>query len=139
MEQIAKPLQDIAPPISRVLLSIIFIVAGFNKITGYSGTAGYMDMMGVPSALLPLVIILELGGGILLLVGYQTRLVAFLLAGFSLLSGLVFHLIPSFGMEGMAAQGETISFMKNLAIAGGLGFVFAYGAGGLSVDRRSKE
>ena len=80
--------------------------------------------------------LLALGiSGIALLVGYQARIVAVLLGGFALLSGVLFHLLPSFGMEGMAAQGEFISFMKNLAIAGGMGFVFLHGAGSHSVDR----
>lgn len=138
MEQLIKPLQNIAPAIGRVLLSLLFITAGYGKIAGYEGTAGYMEMMGVPGALLPLVILLELGGGLLLLVGYQTRLVAFLLGGFTVIAGVLFHLIPSSGMEGMAAQNEMIHFWKNLAIAGGLGFVFTYGAGILSVDNRVK-
>lgn len=137
MEQLLKPLQHIASPAGRVLIAILFIMAGFSKITGYAGTQGYMDMMGVPGGLLPLVILLELGGGLLLLVGYQTRLVALLLGGFALISGILFHMIPGAGLEGMAAQNESIHFMKNLAIAGGLGFVFANGGGAFSVDNRA--
>lgn len=139
MENLIKPLQNIAPAIGRVLLSLLFITAGYGKIAAYEGTAGYMEMMGVPGGLLPLVILLELGGGLLLLLGYQTRLVAFLLGGFTVIAGVLFHLIPSSGMEGMAAQNEMIHFWKNVAIAGGLGFVFAYGAGALSVDNRVKS
>ena len=93
-------------------------------------------MMGVPGALLPLVIITELGGGIALLLGWQTRLVALGLAGFSFLSGILFHLLPSFGMEGMAAQGEMISFMKNLSIAGGMLMVVALGGGSYALENR---
>ena len=137
MEQLLKPLQLIASPLGRVLIAVLFIMAGFSKITGYAGTQAYMDMMGVPGGLLPLVILLEIGGGLMLLVGYQTRLVALLLGGFVLISGILFHLIPGAGMEGMAAQNEQIHFMKNLAIAGGLGFVLANGAGAFSVDSRT--
>ncbi|WP_420328359.1 DoxX family protein [Mameliella sp.] len=136
MDQLIKSLQNIAPAIGRVLIAVLFISAGYGKIAGYEGTAGYMEMMGVPGGLLPLVILLELGGGLLLLVGYQTRLVAFLLGGFTVIAGVLFHLIPGSGMEGMTAQNEMIHFWKNLAVAGGLGFVFAYGAGVLSVDAR---
>ncbi|WP_420858443.1 DoxX family protein [Marivivens marinus] len=125
-----------AAPLGRVFLAFIFIMAGAQKITGYSGTAQYMEMMGVPGALLPLVILTELGGGIALLIGWQTRIIAFLLAGFSLLSGFLFHLVPSFGMEGMAAQTEMIMFMKNVAIAGGMLMIVALGAGTLSLDQR---
>ena len=135
MEKLDNTLRTIAAPTGRAMLAFIFIMAGWSKIGAYDGTAGYMEAMGVPGALLPLVIALELGGGIALLIGYQARIVAVLLGGFSLLSGILFHLLPSFGMEGMAAQGEFIGFMKNLAIAGGMGFVFVHGAGSLSVDR----
>ncbi|MDF0600400.1 DoxX family protein [Psychromarinibacter sp. C21-152] len=124
-----------AAPVSRLLLSSIFILSGLQKIGGYAGTQGYMEAMGVPGALLPLVILVEVGAGLALLVGWQARIAAFLLAGFALLSGLLFHLIPSFGMEAAAAQGEMISFMKNVALAGGLGMVVALGAGPLAFDR----
>lgn len=130
-------LQNYAAPAGRLLLAFIFIMAGAQKITGYAGTQGYMEMMGVPGFLLPLVIITELGGGIALLIGWQTRLVAFALAGFSILSGILFHLVPSFGMEGMAAQGEMIGFMKNLSIAGGMLMVVALGAGNYALDNRN--
>ncbi|WP_375687391.1 DoxX family protein [Pseudooceanicola sp. LIPI14-2-Ac024] len=128
----------IAAPLGRVLLSLIFIISGFQKITGYAGTQGYMDAMGVPGALLPLVILVELGGGIALLLGWQARLAAFLLAGFSILSGLIFHLIPGMGMEGMEAQMQTISFMKNVSIAGGMLMVVALGAGPVSLGASRK-
>ena len=68
--------------LARILLSFMFIMSGFSKISGYAATQGYMDSMGVPGMLLPLVIALELGGGILLLVGFQTRIMALLFAGF---------------------------------------------------------
>lgn len=132
-------LQSYAAPAGRLLLALIFIIAGIQKITGYSGTQGYMEMMGVPGGLLPLVILIELGGGIALVLGWQTRVVAFLLAGFSLLSGLLFHFIPSFGLEGMQAQAEMISFMKNVSIAGGMLMVVGLGAGPLAVDSKDPE
>ncbi len=135
MEKLDIALRTIAAPLGRILLSFIFIMAGWSKIGAYAGTVGYMESLGVPGALLPLVIALELGAGIALLVGYQARVAAVLLGGFAIVSGVLFHLLPSFGMEGMAAQGEFISFMKNLAIAGGMGFVFIHGAGALSVDQ----
>jgi len=131
--------QTYAAPLGRFFLALIFIMAGIQKITGYTGTQGYMEMMGVPGALLPLVILVELGGGIALLLGWQARLVAFLLAGFSLLSGLIFHFIPSLGMEGMEAQMQTISFMKNVSIAGGMLMIVALGAGAWSLDGRRPD
>lgn len=116
---------------SRILLAYIFIMAGIGKLgaEAYAGTQGYMQAMGVPGALLPLVILTELGGGLLLLVGFQARLVAFLLAGFSLISAVIFHYQP-------ADQMQMIMFMKNLAIAGGLLLVTQYGAGAFAIDKR---
>jgi len=113
--------------LARVLISAIFLMAGASKITAYEGTQGYMDMMGVPSFLLPLVIITELLGGVAILIGYKTRIVALLLAGFSLLSALLFHF-------DFADQMQSIMFMKNLAIAGGFLLLVNYGAGYFSVD-----
>lgn len=113
----------------RILISSIFIMAGINKINGYAGTQGYMESMGVPGALLPLVILLELGGGLALLLGWQTRLAAFLLAGFTVLSAMIFH--ANFG-----DQMQSILFMKNLAMAGGLLFVVAGGRHVWSIDAR---
>jgi len=118
--------------VGRVLLSLMFILSGFNKIGGYEGTQGYMEAMGVPGMLLPLVIILELGGGILLAVGFQARIVAFLLAGFCLLSALIFHFQP-------ADQMQMIMFMKNITIAGGLLLVVVHGTGALSLDAKFKK
>lgn len=119
------PWADLA---TRVFLAALFIVAGFGKIGGYEGTAGYMQSMGVPGALLPFVIALEIAGGLAIAVGYRTRFVAFLLAGFSILSGLFFHspLDPA----------EQTQFLKNLAIAGGFLVLVVHGAGKISLDAR---
>ena len=126
-----------AAPVARLLLSFMFILSGLQKITGYAGTQQYMEAMGVPGALLPLAILTEIAGGIALLLGWQARIAAVLLAGFSVISGLLFHFLPSLGMEGMAAQGEMISFMKNLTIAGGMLMVVAAGPGKWSLDARA--
>ena len=136
MTPLVTTIQTIAAPAGRVLLSLIFILSGAQKLTGYAGTQGYMEAMGVPGALLPLVIAVELLGGIALLVGWNARTAAFLLGGFSVISGALFHLIPSFGAEGMEAQIQSIMFMKNLTIAGGMGMVVAFGAGAWSLDNR---
>ncbi len=112
----------------RILMSLIFIVAGFNKIGGYEGTQGYMESVGVPGMLLPLVILLELGGGLLLLVGFKTRIIAFLLAGFSLLAAAIFH-------NNLADTMQSIQFMKNLALAGGFLYITAWGPGAWSLDK----
>ncbi len=117
--------------VARILLAHIFVLAGMNKIMGYAGAQGYMEMMGVPGILLPLVIILELGGGLALVVGWQARWVAYALAGFSVISALIFH-------NNLADQVQMIMFMKNLAIAGGLLLLAEHGAGAFSLDNRNK-
>lgn len=129
-------LSDLAAPLGRLLLAQIFVIAGFQKITGYAGTQGYMEAMGVPGALLPLVILTEIGGGLALVLGWKTRIVAFLLAGFTLLSGFLFHYLPGLDATGMEAQGQMINFMKNVSIAGGMLMIVSMGAGAFSLDRR---
>jgi putative oxidoreductase len=113
----------------RILLASLFVVAGAGKITGYAGTAGYMAAMGVPAILLPLVIALELGGGLALAAGFQTRAIAFLLAGFSIVSALIFH-------SNFADQTQQVMFLKNIALAGGLLMVVANGAGAYAIDKK---
>lgn len=116
---------------ARLFASAIFIIAGYGKLgAGYAGTQGYMAAMGVPGGLLPLVIALELGGGIALLLGFQTRLVAFLLAGFSITTGFIFHT--------GADQMQQIMLMKNFAMAGGLLAFTLFGAGRLSLDGETR-
>lgn len=124
-----NPLFDLA---GRIFIALLFIPAGAGKIFGYAGTQGYMESVGVPGILLPLVILVELGGGIAILLGWQTRIVAFLLAGLCLVSALLFHFQPE-------DQMQMIQFMKNIAIAGGLLFLVANGAGAYSLDARLKR
>lgn len=112
---------------ARALMSLIFIGAGYSKLVGYAGTQSYMEAMHVPGALLPLVIAMELGGGIALLLGFQTRLVAGLLAGFSVITGFIFH--------GGADQMNQIMLMKNFAMAGGLLAFVRTGAGAPAIDK----
>lgn len=115
--------------LGRAGLSLIFIISGWGKIAGYAATQGYMEAMGVPGALLPLVIALELGGGLAILAGAFTRWVAFALAAFSVAAALIFH-------ADFADQMQAISFWKNVAIAGGLLLLAAQGPGALSVNSR---
>jgi putative oxidoreductase len=122
-----KPFQDLAAPVGRVLLALMFVLAGLNKIPGYAGMQGYMESMGVPGVLLPLVIALELLGGLVLMLGWHTRITAFLLAGFTLLATLIFH-------ANIGDQTQYLLFMKNLSITGGLLMVVSHGAGPYSID-----
>lgn len=120
-------LNTFAPVAGRLLISIIFLMAGISKITGYAGTQAYMESAGVPGLLLPLVIALEILGAVALMIGYRTRLAALLLAGFTVVSALLFHNM-------FADSSQTIMFMKNLAIAGGLLLLVANGPGLVSVE-----
>ena len=113
----------------RILLAHIFLLAGINKISGYAGTQAYMDAMGVPGMLLPLVILLEIGGGLALIVGWQTKWSSYALAGFTLIAALIFH--RNFG-----DQMQMIMFMKNLSIAGGLLILAVNGAGAFSLGKK---
>jgi putative oxidoreductase len=114
----------------RILLASLFLLSGLGKLgAGYAATAQYMNAVGVPGALLPLVIAVEIGGALAIIVGWQTRAVAFLLAGFTLLSGVLFH--NNFG-----DQIQMIMFLKNVSISGGFLILVANGAGALSLDHR---
>ena len=124
-----NPITKYASPVGRFLLAQIFLLAGLNKISGYAGTQGYMESMGVPGALLPLVIVLEVVGGLALILGWQTRLVALALAGFSIISAVIFH-------SDFSDQMQMVMFMKNFAIAGGLVILFAQGSGSYALDNR---
>lgn len=112
----------------RVLIALIFVTAGWSKIGGYAGTQAYMESVGVPGALLPLVIALELGGGLAIVFGLLTRLAALGLAVFSIASAVLFH--------GGADPTQQILFAKNLAMAGGFLFLVAHGAGPISLDAK---
>jgi putative oxidoreductase len=114
---------------ARVLLALIFVAAGANKIVDYVGTQAYMQSMGVPGVLLPMVITLELGGGLAVIVGLWTRPLCWLLAGFTLLAATFFH-------HNFADQVQLLMFMKNLSIAGGLLALTAAGAGAYGLDAR---
>ena len=125
-----KTFQDLAAPIGRTLLALMFLLAGLQKIGGYAATQGFMESMGVPGALLPLVIALEVLGGLALILGWQSRFTAFLLAGFTILASLVFH-------ADFSDQTQMLFFLKNLSVAGGLLMVVALGAGPYSLDNRN--
>ncbi|TAL86021.1 MAG: DoxX family protein [Rhodanobacter sp.] len=113
---------------ARVLMAAIFVLSGVGKITAYEATRGYMEAFGLPGILLAPTVVFELGAGLALLVGLKTRYVAILLAGFSIISAVIFH--ANFGN-----QMQQIMFLKNLAMAGGFLLLAKVGAPGLSVDQ----
>ena len=113
----------------RTLMAVIFLLAGLQKIGGYAGTQAYMESVGVPGMLLPLVIALEIGGALALILGFQLRLAALALAGFSVASAVLFH--AQFG-----DQTQTILFLKNLAMAGGFLILASHPPGAWTLDAR---
>ncbi len=120
-------MKDVALLVGRVLLALMFVMAGWGKIGGYAGTQGYMEAMGVPGFMLPLVILLELGGGLAIVLGLFTRSLSVLLAGFTLMAAFIFHYQPAEQMQ---------MFMKNVSVAGGFLALAAAGPGAFSLDAR---
>lgn len=125
----SENLSRYAELVGRIFISIIFLLSGFNKIGGFAGTQDYMASMGVPGMLLPLVIVLEIGGALAVMLGWHTRWFALALAVFSVAAALLFH----FNFEDKM---QSIMFLKNIAIAGGFMVIFAHGPGDLSLDKR---
>ena len=117
---------------ARVLIGQMFLLSGFFKVTGYAATQGYMEAMGIPGILLPLVIALEIGGGLTIMLGWKTRWSAAALAVFTLVAAVIFH-------RNFADHMQQIMFMKNLAITGGLLLLVVHGAGGFSWDNRRRK
>ena len=127
INSITSVINTLSAPVGRLLISLMFLMYGLNKIGNYSNTSGWMESMGVSSSLLPLVIILEILAAIAIIVGWKTKIASFLLAGFCIISGLIFHSVFS-------NQLEIIMFMKNIAIAGGFLFLVVNGPGNFSMD-----
>jgi putative oxidoreductase len=118
----------IASPLGRILIALLFIIFGIHKITGYAGTQAYMEAHGLPGTLLPLVILLEVGGGIAIIVGWFTRTVALIFALFCIATAVIFH-------GDLGNQVQMIMFLKDIALAGGFLFLVANGPGALSIGR----
>jgi len=123
------------PLVGRVLLVLIFIIAGFGKIPGFEGTVGYMQAynMPMPQVLAVLAIIIELGGGIMVAVGWKARWGAAALFIFVLVASFIFHAF--WAVPADQVQMQRIMFLKNLAIMGGLLYIIVYGSGPASVDK----
>ncbi|MBP7001796.1 DoxX family protein [Amaricoccus sp.] len=120
----------------RALLSAMFLSAGFAKLGDVAGTMAYTALGGLPGFLAIPAIALEIGGGIAVLVGWQTRWAALALAAFSLVTAYLFHYLPAQSAEGMAQVMQTLMAWKNVSIAGGFLTLAAFGAGAWSLDAR---
>jgi putative oxidoreductase len=122
-------LKDTTAIIGRVLLAVLFLLSGFSKLASPEGTMAYIESSGLPFPLLSYLAALgvELGLAALLIVGFQARMVAVVMAGFTVMAALAFH-------NNLADQGQFINFFKNISIAGGLLQIAAFGGGSLSID-----
>ena len=126
-------MNDLLVVLGRIGLSLIFIVSGWGKMAAITGTQQYMESSGISGALLPIVIAIELGGGIAILLGAFTCWVALALAAFSILAAALFH------MTHFSDPMQAINFWKNLAMAGGFCVLAAHGSGAYSIDgKRSR-
>jgi putative oxidoreductase len=116
---------------ARLLLTILFLVAGFGKLSDIAGTAGWFGSIGLPAPTVVAVLVglLELVGGLAILVGFKARIAAIALAVFTIAATLVAH-------TNLADQVQQLMFLKNLSITGGLLLIAAWGAGPLSIDAR---
>ena len=132
-ETLSKSLliNGVAPLAGRVLLAAIFLLSGISKISDPAGTIGYINMVGLPFPSLSYgaAVVTEIGGGGALILGFQTRIVALVLALFSIVTAVTFH-------NNLSDLNQFIHFFKNIAMAGGLLQVVAFGAGRLSLDAR---
>ena len=124
---------DIALLLARILIAILFLIASYNKFKGLGGSTAYFTKLGVPQAsiMAPLVAAFELAMGILLLVGFKTRLVALAIAVFVVIAALIAH-------TNFADGNQLNHFLKNFAIVGGCLAIFVTGAGAYSVDAKRR-
>lgn len=132
--------QNWATLIARILFALIFILSGINKIFAFESTVSYMQASGVtfyPNILAIIATCFELGGGILILIGFYTRLGAVLLFAFTLAVTFAIHHFWNYSAE--FAQIQMINFMKNLAMLGGTLYIWSFGAGDYSLDAWRKK
>jgi putative oxidoreductase len=130
--ELVTPMSKFNPVLSvagRIMIALLFILSGYSKFVSIEGTQGYMMSVGLPGFLIYPTILLEIGGGLAIIAGYQTRLIALVFAAYCLLSGFLFH-------SNFSDQMQFIMFLKNIAIAGGFLFLVRDGAGALSIDNR---
>jgi len=127
----ASAAQDLLAVTGRVLIAAIYLMSGLNKIANPAATIAYISSAGLPfpTAALAVAAVIEVAGGLALIAGYRTRLVALAMAGFTVAAALGFH-------ANLADQNQFIHFFKNIAMAGGLLQVAAFGAGRIGLDKR---
>ena len=119
-------------PVGRLLIANIFLIDGINKILYYEGVAEWMFLKGVPEYLLPLVILLEIGGALAIILGWRVKLFSLLFFVFCILTAIIFH-------SDFTNNMDKVIFMKNMSMAGGFLFLFLHGGGDFSLDKRRKK
>jgi len=122
--------------VGRILVALIFVISGAMKIGGFAGVAGYIGSKGLPmpEVLAALTIALELGGGILLVIGWKTRIVALLFFLWLIPTTLIFH--KFWGIDAAQVQNQVNNFLKNVSIMGAMWLLMAFGPGAHSLDKR---
>jgi putative oxidoreductase len=128
MDKSMTALASAAPLVARVLIGVLFLVAGLGKLGDVAGFSGYLASGGLPAFLAWPAVLFEIAVGLALIAGFQTRIAALATAAFCVLAGVLYHFNP-------ADQMQMAMFLKNLAIAGGLVLLASTGAGRLSFDR----
>ena len=116
--------------IGRILISSVFLISGFNKINQYDGTIEWMESFGVPGILIIPAILLEIIGSLMIIIGYKTRVIATLFSIFCITLAIIFH-------NDFSDQMQLVSFLKNLALAGGFLFLVVSGPGKISLDNKA--
>jgi len=116
--------------IGRILISSVFLISGFNKINQYDGTIEWMESFGVPGILIIPAILLEIIGSLMIIIGYKTRVIATLFSIFCITLAIIFH-------NDFSDQMQLVSFLKNLALAGGFLFLVVSGPGKISLDKKA--
>ena len=122
-------MSNILDLIGRIFISLVFLLSGINKIGNYEGTVGWMESLGMPGIFLIPAIILEIGAPILIMIGYKVKISAALLSIFCISTAVIFH-------NDFSNQMQLISFMKNIALAGGFLFIVVNGAKDFSLDKK---
>jgi putative oxidoreductase len=127
--------KDWAALLGRIALAVIFVISGYGKLTGFDGTVGYIASKGLaaPQVLAVIALLIELGGGLALVIGWKARWAALLLVVFLLVITPIFHNFWAVPPEQM--MGQKINFLKNLSMLGGMLLLFGFGPGRYSVDK----
>lgn len=139
MDQLCAIIKQYGPLAGRILMAAIFLMSGFGKLTNFSGTAGFIAGRGMPMAEVLVVgaILFELGGAIMLVIGWKVRWGALLLVLFTIPATLMFH--NFWAVDASQYQNQLNHFLKNVAMIGGLLYMMAFGAGPLSLDKGKEK